>query len=80
MAALIPALIKMFMSRARGGGGGGGGMPKPEKSAADRDNEYWEKQGMSTSDSADALSAALKNRSQPMTWAEAQQSFNKTGR
>lgn len=74
------------MSRARGGGGGGGGysggggMPKPEKTDADRDNEYWAKQGMSVSDSADALSAALKNRSQPMTWAEAQRQFQNSGR
>jgi hypothetical protein len=76
MAALIPALIKLFMSRARGGGGsggggaGGGGAPKSDY---DKDNEYWKKQGMSLSDSEDALAAAMKNRSKPMTWDEAQQ-------
>jgi hypothetical protein len=77
MAALIPALIKMFMSRARGGGGGGGsgggggGMPKPQKSAADKDDDYWAKAGMSNDSSESALTAAIKAQPKLMTWDEA---------
>ena len=50
MAALIPALIKLFMSRARGGGGAGGGgagrEPKPEKSPQEKDNDYWRERSL----------------------------------
>jgi hypothetical protein len=77
MAALIPALISMFMSRARGGGGGGGGRPpKPEKSLADKDNEYWEKQGLSTSSGMDAYEAALKSMPKMMSFEDAMKQFD----
>lgn len=39
MAALIPAIIKMVMSR-RGGGGGGG---RPQKTPEQLNEEYWTK-------------------------------------
>ena len=76
MAALIPALINMFMSRARGGGGGGGRPPKPEKSLADKDNEYWEKQGLSTSSGMDAYEAALKSMPKMMSFEDAMKQFD----
>jgi len=80
MAALIPALISLFMSRARGGGGGGGGgggrQPKPQKSLADKDNEYWEKQGLSTSSGMDAYEAALKSMPKMMSFEDAMKQFD----
>ncbi len=79
MAALIPALIKLAMSRARGGGGGGyggGKMPKPEKSAAEKDDDYWAQKNLSVSDSESALGAALKAQPKMMTWEQASETFN----
>jgi hypothetical protein len=84
MSALIPALIKLFMSRARGGGGGGRGgysgggrMPKPEKSAAEKDDEYWAKKNLSSSDGLDAFKAAADAAVKPMSWEQALNAFKK---
>lgn len=74
MPALIPALIQLFMSRARGGRGGGyggGGMPKPEKSAAEQDDAYWAKHGMSSDAAAGAFKAAVGAQPKLKTWSEA---------
>lgn len=43
MSALIPALIKLLMSRSKGGGGGGGGSPKAPEDPLTVSNKVWEK-------------------------------------
>ena len=65
------------MRRMRGGGGGGGGggagggMPRPQKSEAEKDDDYWAKRGMSSDSAADAYKAAVGAQPKQMTWDEA---------
>lgn len=85
MSALIPALIKLFMSRARGGGGGGGrsggyggsrgGSGRAPKSPEEQDEEYWRKQNLSVSSAYDGYEAALKSMPKMMTFEEATNAF-----
>jgi hypothetical protein len=79
MTALIPALINMLVSgiRRRGGGGGGGygggGGGRPEKSAADKDAEYWYKASLNPTDEFAANRG--KTKSNAPSWDNAQKPF-----
>lgn len=44
MSALIPALIKLLMSRRGGGGGGGSGGGREPMSDAEKDKKYWNRE------------------------------------
>lgn len=69
MSALIPALISLLMSRAKGGGGGGGGGDK--LSDTEKDRRYWDKElysppwAKSIGNSAEAAAKSVRSRPLP---------------
>lgn len=78
MAALIPALIKLLMSRARRGGGGGGkggGMPAAPMSDREKDNKYWSDRRFDAPDIPN-YGAMTKGLPQVKTWQQVQDEAN----
>jgi len=77
MAALIPALIKLLMSRRRGGGGysKGGGAPAAPMSDREKDNKYWNERRFDMPDIPD-YGAMMKGLPQVKTWQQVQDEAN----
>lgn len=74
MAALIPALIKLLMSR-RGGGGRGGGMPAAPMSDREKDNKYWSERRFDAPDIPN-YGAMINGLPQVKTWQQVQDEAN----